>query len=93
MAKHSEHEAHDTATMTAFPNGSILGCVKAAMIVIERVGFPIFATVAIFFVAYTSQQKLTDALQENTRTLLEFKTSVTKDHERMMSELDKRLAK
>lgn len=76
--------------MSVFPNGAVPPMLKTAMIIVERLGFPIFATGAIFFIAYTSQNRLTDALKENTKILQEFRVSVDKDHVRMLDEIRQR---
>lgn len=92
MSGKHEQRNDDTVTMNVFPNGAVPPYIKTVMIIVERLGFPIFATGAIFFVAYTSQNRLTDALKENTRVLVEFKTAVASEHIRMLDEI-KRLDK
>ena len=50
-------------------NGELPGFLKVTMAFIDRVGFPIMAFVLMFYFAFFSLQKTTDALTENTRVL------------------------
>ena len=88
--KHQE----ETMTNIAFPNGNIPPYIKSAMIFIERIGFPIFATGAIFWMANSSVCDLTKALRENTATLNEIRTDsklfrelVSVEHKQLLEEV------
>jgi hypothetical protein len=50
-------------------SGELPGFLKVIMQFIDRVGFPIMAFVLMFYFAFFSLQKTTDALIDNTRVL------------------------
>lgn len=51
---------------------------------IDRVGFPILAFLLMFWLTY----KTTNAINENTKTLIEFRTEVREQHIRMINDLN-----
>lgn len=75
-------------------NGDIPKTLKIAMLFIDRVGFPILAFCLMFWMSYTSLDKVTEALTSNTKALTEFSASsqefqknVTMDHKYMLDKL------
>lgn len=58
-------------------NGGVPQWLKMLMIFIDRVGFPVLAFCLMFAVCWFSLEKMTCALLENTKALLELKTAST----------------
>lgn len=60
---------------------------KILMLFIDRVGFPILAFILMFYMSITGLQKITNAMENTTKTLveltthfMEFQKQVTQDH-------------
>lgn len=51
---------------------------------IERIGFPVFAAAAMFFLGYKSMTDMTSVLNRVTMTLVEFRAQVRADHQEML---------
>jgi hypothetical protein len=56
-------------------NGDIPKTLKLALICIDRVGFPIIAFCLMFWMAYSSLAKVSDAITANSVALIEFRAS------------------
>jgi hypothetical protein len=83
--------AHDS---TVF-NGDIPRFLKLIMIFIDRVGFPVLAFCLMFYMSNMSLQKMTEAISENTKALVQFRTSseafqstVAREHHEFLRKLD-----
>ena len=77
-------------------NGNIPDVLRYLMVFIDRVGFPILAFLLMFYIAFSTNEKMTTALSANTEALLKLSTSfdifqkqVMKDHEVMLIKIDK----
>lgn len=77
-------------------NGSIPPIMRMTMVFIDRVGFPILAFCLMFAFAYFSMQKMTAALEDNTKALVEmsvasqaFRAKVGVEHENLRERVDK----
>jgi hypothetical protein len=55
---------------------------------VERIGFPIFACAAMFYLGERSMQQMTIALDQVSRTLTEFREQVRQDHATMLRQLE-----
>lgn len=55
-------------------NGEIPLFLKLIMVFIDRVGFPILAFIAIYWLSFSSISKTSEAIQRNTEALIEFST-------------------
>lgn len=75
-------------------NGDIPKAMKMVMIFIDRVGFPVLAFILMFVMSYSSLNKMTQAMELNTKTLAEFAARfdtfqkvVCTDHSEMKQDL------
>ena len=55
--------------MEEYNNVAIPKFMKLVMLFIDRVGFPVLAFILMFFMSYVSLNKITTALQENSKVL------------------------
>lgn len=62
------------------------------MVFIDRVGFPVLAFLLMFYIAFSSNDKMTKVLQENTSAMVKyttafegFQTQVLADHRQMLA--------
>lgn len=62
------------------------------MVFIDRVGFPVLAFLLMFYIAFSSSDKMTRVLQENTAAMVKyttafegFQTQVLADHRQMLA--------
>ena len=76
-------------------NGDIPRYMKLIMVFIDRVGFPVLAFILMFYLAFSSLQKSTEAIAENTKALVlftavssEFQHGVLIQHEESCAKLD-----
>lgn len=77
-----------------YTNGDVPKTLKLIMLFIDRVGFPVLAFILMFFMSYTSLAKVTKAMEENTKALVEFSVRsvefqrlVCVDHDNMKQDL------
>ena len=77
-------------------NGDVPKAMKLIMLFIDRVGFPVLAFCLMFWMAYISLQRMTDAIQTNTVALTEFSarnvefcSQVARDHKAMLDTLSR----
>lgn len=83
-----------------YTNGDVPKTLKLVMLFIDRVGFPVLAFILMFFMSYTSLAKVTKAMEENTRALVEFSVRssefqkiVCVDHDNMKNDLKRIMLK
>lgn len=83
-----------------YTNGEVPKTLKLVMIFIDRVGFPVLAFILMFFMSYTSLAKVTKAMEENTKALVEFSVRsiefqkiVCVDHSAMQEDLKRIMLK
>lgn len=77
-----------------YTNGDVPKTLKLIMLFIDRVGFPVLAFILMFFMSYASLARVTKAVEENTKALLEFSVRsnefqkvVCLDHDSMKQDL------
>lgn len=75
-------------------NGDVPKSIKLVMLFIDRVGFPSMAFLLMFWLSYTSLNKVTQALEDNSLVLNEFRvssrdfqTTVVKDHTKFQEDI------